>query len=88
VSVDSNLLDIICCPVTRQPLATMPKATLAELNGLIQAQKIKARDGALVTDELAEALVTEDGKLAYPVVDDIPVLLEERGISLSLLEGS
>jgi uncharacterized protein YbaR (Trm112 family) len=33
-----------------------------------------------VTDRLQEGLITEDGQVIYPVQDDIPVLLEERGI--------
>ncbi len=87
MSFDRNLLDIICCPVTRLPMAAMSTSTLAKLNGLIQEQKIRNRDDAVVTEELQEALVTDDGKIAYPVVDGIPVLLEERGISLSQLDA-
>lgn len=86
MSFDKNLLDIICCPVTRLPMDSMSTATLAKLNGLIQEQKIKSRDDAVVSEELQEALVTDDGKIAYPVVDGIPVLLEERGISLTQLD--
>lgn len=88
MSFDKNLLDIICCPVTRLPMEAMSPATLAKLNGLIQEQKIKSRDDAVVTEALQEALVTDDGQIAYPVVDGIPVLLEERGISLSQLDAS
>ena len=86
MSFDKNLLDIICCPVTRLPMVPMSTATLAKLNGLIQEQKIKSRDDAVLSEELREALVTDDGKIAYPVVDGIPVLLEERGISLTQLD--
>ncbi len=86
MSFDKNLLDIICCPVTRLPMDSMSTVTLAKLNGLIQEQKIKSRDDAVVSEELQEALVTDDGKIAYPVVDGIPVLLEERGISLTQLD--
>lgn len=86
MSFDKNLLDIICCPVTRLPMVSMSTVTLAKLNGLIQEQKIKSRDDAVLSEELQEALVTDDGKIAYPVVDGIPVLLEERGISLTQLD--
>ena len=87
MSFDANLLDIICCPVTRHPMKTMPATRLAKLNALIQEAKIKDRSEDPVTAVLEEALVTEDGKLAYPVVDGMPVLLEERGIALSQLDG-
>ena len=88
MSFDTNLLDIVCCPATRQPMVSMSSATLAKLNGLVREQKIRDRDDALVTDELKAALVTDDGKLAYPVVNGIPVLLVERGIALSQLSAS
>lgn len=87
MSFDKDLLDIICCPVTRLPMQAMSAGVLAKLNGLIQEQKIRNRDDDVVTEELQEALVTDDGKIAYPVVDGIPVLLEERGISLSQLDA-
>jgi uncharacterized protein YbaR (Trm112 family) len=67
-------------------MAAMSTGALAKLNGLIQEQKIRNRDDDVLTEELQEALVTDDGKIAYPVVDGIPVLLEERGISLSQLD--
>ncbi len=66
----------------------MVETTLAKLNSLVREQKIRDRDGALVTEEPKEALMTDDGKIAYPVVDGIPMLLAERGISLSQLDAS
>jgi len=65
----------------------MSASRLAKLNILIQEAKIRDRSENTLTTTLEEALVTEDGKLAYPVVDGIPVLLEERGIALSQLDG-
>ena len=67
-------------------MEAMSTGALAKLNGLIQEQKIRNRDDDVLTEELQEALVTDDGKIAYPVVDGIPVPLEERGISLSQLD--
>jgi uncharacterized protein YbaR (Trm112 family) len=37
-------------------------------------------DGKKIATPLKEGLITEDGKVIYPVEDDIPVLLEEKGI--------
>ena len=88
MSFDNNLLDIICCPVTRQPMSRISSATLEKLNGLIKEHKISNRDDALITKELGDALVTDDGKIAYPVDDGIPVLLAERGIALSQLNAA
>jgi len=87
MSFDAKLFDIISCPVTRQPIYIMPASRLAKLNTLIQEEKIRDQSEDTVAATLEQALVTEDGKLAYPVVDGMPVLLEERSIALSQLDG-
>jgi len=88
VSFDSALLDIICCPVTHQPLEKMSAGKLQRLNELIAAREIRNRADEPVEAALELALVTRDGRLAYPVRDGIPMLLEEQGIVLTkLIDG-
>lgn len=87
MSLDAALLEIVCCPVTRQPLERVDAATLERLNSLVDSGRLTTRGGALVGERLDEALATRDGKVAYPVRDDIPVLLEDEGIMLSQLEA-
>ncbi len=87
MTIDPQLLDLIRCPLTRQPVASLPGDRLAKLNALINEHKIKSRDDTPVTVELAEALVTEDGNIAYPVIDGFPVMMEEHGIPLSQLDA-
>ena len=83
MSFDSALLDIVCCPVTHQPLQMLSESKLALLNERIGEHKIKNREDAIVEAPLEQALVTRDGRLAYPVHDGIPVLLEPHGILLT-----
>jgi uncharacterized protein YbaR (Trm112 family) len=85
MTFDKKLLDIICCPVTHVPLKILATDELSALNNRIGEGRIKTRADAVVADPWEAALVTEDGKLAYPVQDGIPVLLEECAIHMSQL---
>ena len=55
---------------------------LAALNDRIKKGEVKSRGGQPVTDPLQAALVREDGKFAYAVRDDIPIMLVEEAIPL------
>jgi uncharacterized protein YbaR (Trm112 family) len=78
--VDGKLLEILCCPVSRRPLTRLEPARLERLNREIEQETALYVGGEKVTGVLEEALVTEDGKVIYPVSDGIPLLLEEKGI--------
>lgn len=78
--VDGKLLEILCCPVSKTPLARLPASKLDRLNQLIRESDVVTVTGERLTDPVKEALVTEDLKVIYPVVENIPILLEERGI--------
>lgn len=80
MSIDGKLLEILCCPVSKTPLIRLPASKLDKLNKAIRSGEVQYTHGETVEDELKEALVTEDIKVIYPVVDDIPILLEEHGI--------
>lgn len=82
--VDTELLKMLVCPETHQPLREADEALLAKLNEAIRAGKLKNRSGATVTETLTEALLREDGQVLYPVREEIPVLLVDEGI---VLEG-
>lgn len=54
--MDSKLLDILVCPVTKGPL---------------------------VYDKKTQELISCSARLAYPVRDDIPVMLEDEARTLT-----
>ncbi len=85
MTLDMALLDILVCPVTRLPLKWLPAGDLERLNRAIVEGEAKYRDGSAIDEPVTQALVTRDGKLAYPVRDGVPVLLEEYGIELAAL---
>ncbi len=78
--IDGKLLEILCCPVSKTPLTRLPASRLKKLNDAISAGAVQYVRGETVEDPLREALITEDSKVIYPVIDEIPILLEERGI--------
>ena len=83
--VDGKLLEILCCPVSKTPLTILARDMLDKLNAAIESNQLLYVDNSKVTDTLQEGLITEDGKVVYAVQDDIPVLLEEKGIGTAQL---
>ena len=81
--VSPDLLEILVCPETKQPIAAASDAILATLNEKIAASHLKNRGGEPVTTPIAEGLIREDGKILYLVDDGIPVMLVEESIELS-----
>ncbi len=77
-----ELLKILCCPETRQPVSEADAAFVADLNNRIAGGGVKNRGGQSVAEELDGLLVRADRKLAYPVRQRIPIMLVEEAILL------
>lgn len=85
--MDKKLLNILCCPVSHKGLAVAKNDLLRKVNKAIDTLGLSNREGVVVDEHLSEALVTDDGKLLYPIIDGIPVLLEGESIALEQLEA-
>jgi uncharacterized protein len=81
-TVSADLVEILVCPETRQPVALAAPPVLEAVNARIRSGALRNRGGQPVVQELAEALVREDGHVLYPVDDGIPVMLIEESIEL------
>ena len=86
--MDKRLLSILCCPVTHKGLNLAKSDLLSRVNSAIAAGSLENRDGQALSGSLQEALVTDDGKVLYPVNDGIPVLLEGESVTLDQLESA
>ena len=80
--VSDELLEILVCPETRQPVAMASEELIAELNLRIKAGSLRNRGGDAVDETIAEGLLREDGKILYVVDEGIPVMLIEESIEL------
>ena len=87
MSLDQAVLDILCCPLTHLPLEKLSPERLTQLNDSISVGEIKNESKQIIAEPLSAALVTRDGKLAYPIRDGIPVLLIDQAIALSQCEA-
>jgi uncharacterized protein YbaR (Trm112 family) len=85
MALDPRLLEILCCPLTRQPLQMLDAQRLAALNAAIAAGSLKQADGQALNQAWKEALVTANGSRAYRIDDGIPVLLADEAVELAQL---
>ena len=79
------LLEILVCPETKANLALAPSELVRQLNAAIEKGALLNRAGERVSPKVEAALVRQDQAVAYPVRDDIPVLLIDEQIDLSQL---
>ena len=81
--ISPELLKILRCPETHQPLSLLNSAQLAELNQRISTGKLKSRNGNVVADKIDGGLMREDGKFVYPLRGKLPILLIDEAIALA-----
>jgi uncharacterized protein len=80
--VDAELLEILVCPETRQPVRLAEPDILTRLNSAIESGSVVNQGGQEVREPIEEGLVREDGKVLYPVREDIPIMLIDEAIPL------
>ena len=80
--IDPDLLKIMCCPETHQPIAVADPSLIEKLNQLIAVGQLKNRAGQPITEKIEGGLVREDKKFAYPIRENIPIMLIDEAIPL------
>jgi uncharacterized protein YbaR (Trm112 family) len=78
--VAKDLLDILCCPETKQDLTLVEGETIEKINRKIQAGTLKNRGNELVKEPIDSGLLREDRKYIYPIREDIPIMLIDEAI--------
>ena len=85
--ISRELLDILCCPRTRTPVAMLGDDGIGRLNDAVADGSLEYADGSKVGRPLEEALVTTDGSTVYRIDDSIPVMLVDQAIPTGQIEG-
>ncbi len=80
--LDPELLALLVCPETHQDLTEAGPGEVAQLNETIRRGGLRTVGGKAVDQPVDGALVRADRLIAYPVRDDIPVMLVTEGFVL------
>ena len=81
-AVDPELLAILRCPESLQPLRLAEDSELQRLLSQARQGTLQNLAGAKVEADFEALLVREDGKRAYLVRDGIPVMLIDEAVAL------
>ena len=80
--INADLLKIMCCPETHQPISLAEPILIEKLNRQIAAGQLQNRAGQPVKGKIDGGLVREDKKFLYPIRANIPVMLIDEAIPL------
>ena len=80
--IDKELLDILACPETKEPVHLAEQTLVDELNARIERGEVSNRGGDKVEKKMDGGLVREDRAFLYRIEDDIPIMLIDEAISL------
>jgi uncharacterized protein len=78
--VDKELLDILCCPETKQDVTFIEGEVIAKINQQIKAGGLNNRAGQTIKEPIEAGLLREDRKYLYPIRESIPIMLIDESI--------
>lgn len=77
-----ELLDLLVCPETHQPLHEATPETVAKINRLAAEGKLVTRSLKPAEGPVDGALIRGDGQFFYPIRNGIPVMLVDESIPM------
>lgn len=85
--VDKELLDILCCPETKQDLTLLDQKKVEKINEAIAQGKLKNKIGEVIKEPVDGALLREDKQFFYVIREDIPIMLPDEAISFDAFDA-
>jgi uncharacterized protein YbaR (Trm112 family) len=85
--IDKELLDILCCPETKQDIQYVEGRPIDKINDRIKAGSLKNRGGDTVKEPIDAGLLREDRHYLYPIREDIPIMLIDEAIAFEEFDG-
>jgi uncharacterized protein YbaR (Trm112 family) len=84
--LDAQLLALLVCPATHQAVTLASPADVQRLIAGVRSGEVRTVAGAEPDAAFDGALVRQDGAVAYPIRDGIPVMLVEEGLVIDRLD--
>ncbi len=84
--MNEKLLTILRCPENHSEVRPADEALVATLNAAIRAGRLRNQAGHALTKPIDGGLVRATGDLLYPIVDQIPVMLQDEAIPLDQVQ--
>jgi uncharacterized protein YbaR (Trm112 family) len=85
MNIEKDLLAILCCPETKQPVRLADTSLVQKLNEAVTRGSLRNKGKKPVSELLDGGLIRADQKILYPIRENIPVMLIEEGIPLEQL---
>jgi uncharacterized protein len=85
MAIQQQLLDILACPETKEPVTLADTDLIVKLNAAIHAGTLRNREGVTITEAIDGGLIRADRKYVYPIRNDIPIMLIDEGLPLDQL---
>ena len=82
--IAAEVLALLCCPETRQPLTVAPAEIIDQLTAASSSGRLCDRSGNPSAAPAEGGLLRADGALFFPIRDGIPILLLTEAVALPL----
>ena len=86
--IADELLALLRCPESLQPLTIAPPELVAQLEAERVAGRLHDRAGKLVAEPIEGGLMRDDATLFFPIRAGIPVLIAAEAVTISSTTAS